>query len=496
MKSPFYTRNQFIDDVLLNAAAATVSGSFAAFGAALFQPGLVHPEAASWTVNGLIADLTAPLPFGVMFGSGALAFAHGTVTGQDTQSYAVDFSSLVPGTGTITAYMVAEYAQIQQVPVQITGPPPGHPDYTPSFTPFTGFSENVDSLNFIATTTPADNVHTFEIFRTTLTAGATGLGPQLVNFQRRVSPIGGGGGSQTMLQVSGAVTVTPADAGFTYVFNGAGQVTLPLASESNGLSVTVVCATTSAIPIQPQGGDLIFGTALAPGTGQSSVSVSEGAAITIQAQFGVWQITSGTASALGAGSSMPIGTMFIYPGSDLPSGCVYANGQLLSTTEFPALFAKYGYTYGGSGSSFGVPDVRGVVVAGVDNMGAAGIRGLLSDFGNAVTNIGALIGVQNIELTPAHLPSHTHNFSGTTGTENQSHTHNQAGDTALDSNPGGATGAWSGGGQLGFGGTTLAENQSHNHNFSGTTDGGNGTSGAAFDIVQPTGMYPVLIKAA
>ena len=39
----------------------------------------------------------------------------------------------------------------------------------------------------------------------------------------------------------------------------------------------------------------------------------------------------------------------------VPDGWLECNGQSVSTTTYPELFAKIGYTYGGSGGSFNLP---------------------------------------------------------------------------------------------------------------------------------------------
>jgi microcystin-dependent protein len=42
-----------------------------------------------------------------------------------------------------------------------------------------------------------------------------------------------------------------------------------------------------------------------------------------------------------------------------PSGWELCEGQSLDTAVYPDLFAVIGYTYGGSGSTFNLPDLRG-----------------------------------------------------------------------------------------------------------------------------------------
>ena len=51
-----------------------------------------------------------------------------------------------------------------------------------------------------------------------------------------------------------------------------------------------------------------------------------------------------------------------------PTGFLVCGGQSLTVSSNQDLFDVIGYTYGGSGTSFNVPDLRGRVVAGQDNM--------------------------------------------------------------------------------------------------------------------------------
>lgn len=83
-------------------------------------------------------------------------------------------------------------------------------------------------------------------------------------------------------------------------------------------------------------------------------------------------------------------------------------------------------------------------------------------------------------LTEAELPSHSHGFSGTTGTQSRYHTH---GFTAVQRNSALTT---LGSGNYGYesaNSTTDTENQSHTHAFSGTTASVGG--GTEIDIMPP-----------
>jgi microcystin-dependent protein len=51
---------------------------------------------------------------------------------------------------------------------------------------------------------------------------------------------------------------------------------------------------------------------------------------------------------------------------DLPQNWLPCDGRLLNVNQNVVLFSLLGYEYGGSGSSFALPDLRGRVLAGAD----------------------------------------------------------------------------------------------------------------------------------
>jgi microcystin-dependent protein len=55
---------------------------------------------------------------------------------------------------------------------------------------------------------------------------------------------------------------------------------------------------------------------------------------------------------------VPTGEIKLWPVSSPPSGHLLCDGSSLSTTTYAALFAVLGYTYGGSGAAFNLPDFR------------------------------------------------------------------------------------------------------------------------------------------
>ena len=233
MKTPYYSNNQFIDQGVGNAAAAMVTDSIEDVAAALYSPGLINAGDVSLSYTGTnVVNVSAPLPFRVLFGSGVLASANGTVNGQQSSNASVDFSSVIPTSGTVTAYMVASASTVQQGAYQVVGPPVGHPDYNANFNPYTAYNETQDTLLFTATTTVPDNVTYIEVCRVTLTAGQTQITAANVStaYQVLAAPTGGTrtvqgnetvtgelivGGAATVggtLGVTGAVTVPNATA--------------------------------------------------------------------------------------------------------------------------------------------------------------------------------------------------------------------------------------------------------------------------------------------
>lgn len=66
------------------------------------------------------------------------------------------------------------------------------------------------------------------------------------------------------------------------------------------------------------------------------------------------------------------GTVLDFAGTAAPSGWLLCYGQSVLRTDYPNLFSAIGTTHGSvDGTHFTLPDCRGVVVAGVGNMGGS-----------------------------------------------------------------------------------------------------------------------------
>lgn len=109
---------------------------------------------------------------------------------------------------------------------------------------------------------------------------------------------------------------------------------------------------------------------------------------------------------------LPVGGFFPYAGSVLPSGYLWCDGSLKSRFTYPGLFGAIGTRYGeGDGSTtFGVPDIRGLMPLGLDNMGgtAAGRVTMASLDGDQAIILGGVGGAETHILTVAEMPTHDH----------------------------------------------------------------------------------------
>lgn len=64
---------------------------------------------------------------------------------------------------------------------------------------------------------------------------------------------------------------------------------------------------------------------------------------------------------------IPTGSVVANLTSTEPEGWLECDGSSLSTTTYAALFSVIGYTYGGSGANFTLPDFRGEFLRGWDH---------------------------------------------------------------------------------------------------------------------------------
>jgi microcystin-dependent protein len=193
------------------------------------------------------------------------------------------------------------------------------------------------------------------------------------------------------------------------------------------------------------------------------------------------------------------GTGAVFFGATAPPGALLCYGQILSVSAYPALFAAIGGQYGGDGvTTFGIPDMRGRVAAGLDNMGGGTPAGRLTSGGSGIagTTLGAAGGAETHALSVGELASHnhtltdpTHSHGGYTGYDTPAHYHAYTGPGSIGGSNGAGTGAisniWSGTASP----QTNADSPAHQHTIpagaTGITLASTG-SGTAHQNAQPT----------
>jgi microcystin-dependent protein len=169
------------------------------------------------------------------------------------------------------------------------------------------------------------------------------------------------------------------------------------------------------------GSNLIFDSAL-------TTSDSIDFVVALGDVLGVGSVSDGaiTASKLAAGLGFAAGMIMSTAGTSAPTGWLLTYGQAVSRTTYADLFTAIGTTYGvGDGSStFNVPDLRGRVIAGQDDMGGTSANRLTNQSGGLDGDtLGASGGAETHQLTEDEMPAHTHGISD--GSDSDSGTANR-----------------------------------------------------------------------
>ena len=128
------------------------------------------------------------------------------------------------------------------------------------------------------------------------------------------------------------------------------------------------------------------------------------------------------------GRLVPVGTIVMTGRSTAPSGWLICNGDAVDRVLYVDLFGAIGETFGpGNGSTtFNLPDMRGRVAAGVGTGTGGAASGTGAPTGGSALAAVALagwFGANDVTLTSAQIPAHTHPIT------DPGHTHPQNGGT-------------------------------------------------------------------
>jgi microcystin-dependent protein len=163
----------------------------------------------------------------------------------------------------------------------------------------------------------------------------------------------------------------------------------------------------------------------------------------------------------GTGITIPSGSIMQYAGTTEPDGWLFCRGESKLVSELPDLFTAIGYTYGGSGANFNLPNLQGKIPFGYSTSDTTF---------NSLTNSG---GIKTQSLIEANLPAHAHSLSAHTHslTHNHSMSHTHSGSTDQDSHNHGS----------------ISSSGSHQHNVPGYRNQGTPVSGSGVAVLGTPG---------
>lgn len=324
------------------------------------------------------------------------------------------------------------------------------------------------------------------LYKWSQTASADATADSTINWAEGQSPSSINDSARAMMaaiakyrdDVAGAIVTTGSNTAYainTYqVFQSLsqlnGQVIAFTPHATNGATVTINVDGLGARPLRSAPSVDLPAGVLVQGTPYSALYNSSDAAFYLHGFFN-------------NPYSIPIGASVDFWGSTAPnSSFVLAYGQAISRTTYSTLFAMFSTTYGsGDGlTTFNVPDLRGRVVAGKDDMGGSAANRLTTSHFTSPTTLGGTGGVDSRTLVTANLPPYTP--SGTISNGAISISHN----AAL------VNGSSTGGGSFSCGGSAASISASQGAStFTGAAQGG---TSAAFGIIQPTIVANKLLR--
>lgn len=139
--------------------------------------------------------------------------------------------------------------------------------------------------------------------------------------------------------------------------------------------------------VDVQNGNLKFWN----GSTWKTAMVEEDFNLNLKVQNGILHYYSGGAWH----STMPAGMINAFANTSTPTGYLLCNGWEYNKNSYPELFAAIGYTYGGSGDTFKVPNLSGKTIIGV----------------NGSHTLGSTGGSETASISVSNMPNHNHSIN-------------------------------------------------------------------------------------
>ncbi len=189
MRRANYGNGQFVDQFVFQTSSDLGRTSLSTFLSGAYRPGILNASQLTVAPSGSspVLTLTAAPGFAVLFGNGIYGELAGTANGVNNNSITLDFTSFIPTTGTATVYVSATTQPLNTNAANVVGPPLGHPDYNPNFSPYVLYSQIWDTLliQVLSSNTTIDNVAVVELFRVVLSPGMVTIPASSINYSYR-----------------------------------------------------------------------------------------------------------------------------------------------------------------------------------------------------------------------------------------------------------------------------------------------------------------------
>ena len=244
-----------------------------------------------------------------------------------------------------------------------------------------------------------------------------------------------------------------------------GQKVVFVPANTNNAGITLQVDGGTVYPLQSSPGVAIGASILVAGTPYS---------VTFNNSANAWILHS----FYGGPFIVPLGAVLDYTGSSAPNAnFALAFGQAISRTTYAGYFSLVSTTFGsGDGvTTFNIPDFRGRIIAGIDNMGGTNAARLSGCANN--TTMGGVCGAQNQTLSQGNLPNVNFNVT------DPGHTHGL--NSVLIGNSGGGINLFS---PNGSGGAIITSSSTTGISVN------SGGSGTAVPTVQPTLMINKIVR--